>query len=51
MKTILINECHKYEINGDEVQFFEKMGERWVPLGNAEKWSDELIADLENMED
>lgn len=44
MRTIIINEYTKVEISKDNmVQFFELMGNRWIALGNAEMWSEELI--------
>ena len=45
MRTINIDEYTKVEINGNMVQYFELMGNRWVGLGQAERWSDELIAE------
>lgn len=37
---------HKYEIEGNTVRFFEKMGNRWVEIGPSEEWSEELIREL-----
>ena len=46
-RTIMVNEWKKIEITNEEmVQFFEKMGGRWVALGDAESWSKELIDEL-----
>lgn len=45
MRTVIIDEITKVEINGNMVQYFELMGNRWVALGSAERWSDELIAE------
>lgn len=45
MRTVIINEITKVEINENMVQYFEMMGNRWVALGPAERWSDELIAE------
>lgn len=39
----MINKYTKVEINGNEIQFFELMGAKWVALGDAEIWSEELI--------
>ena len=44
--TIMVNEYQRCEIEGNMVNLFELMGERWVPLGPTECWSDELIAEL-----
>lgn len=41
--TIMIDEITKVEIDGAMVQYFEKMNGRWVGLGPAERWSEELI--------
>lgn len=43
MKTVMINEYTKVEIEGNMVQYFELMGNRWVAYGPAERWSTELI--------
>lgn len=46
-RTIMVNEWTKIEITDEEmVQYFEKMGGRWVALGPAESWSKELIDEL-----
>lgn len=44
--TIMVDEYTKFEINGNTVQMFEQMGNRWVTFGPAENWSDELIEEL-----
>lgn len=46
-RTIMVNDWKKIEITDEEmVQYFEKMGGRWVALGAAESWSKELIDEL-----
>ena len=47
MITIILEDgIHKYEINGNMVQFFELMGNRWVSFEAPECWSEELIREL-----
>lgn len=46
-RTIMVTDWKKIEITDEElVQYFEKMGNRWVALGSAERWSKELIDEL-----
>ena len=45
-RTIMNGIDHKWEVNDNMVQLFERCGGRWVALGDAERWSDELIAEL-----
>lgn len=46
MKTVFCDDFHKYEIDGNNVQFMEKVSGSWRKLGQPEKWSDELIQEL-----
>lgn len=45
-ETIQTDENHRYTINGDRVQLFELMGNRWVALGEPETWDAALIDEL-----
>jgi hypothetical protein len=45
-RTIMNGKDHKWEVIGNMVQLFERCGNRWVALGDAERWSDELISEL-----
>lgn len=45
-ETIQTDEIHRYTINGNRVQFFELMGDRWVALGDPETWDASLIDEL-----
>lgn len=45
-ETVQTDENHRYTINGDRVQLFELMGDRWVALGDPETWDAALIDEL-----
>lgn len=45
-EIIQTDEIHRYTINGDRVQLFELMGDRWVALGEPETWDAALIDEL-----
>ena len=45
-KTVFLSEFLKVEISPDNiVQYLELMGNRWVRLGSAERWDNNLIAE------
>lgn len=45
-KMIMVDANHKWEINENMVELFELCGGRWVSMGGAERWSDQLINEL-----
>lgn len=45
MRTILLDGYTMVTIEDNMVAYFELMGDRWVSLGPAERYSDEMIAE------